>query len=249
MILNIYKHYIKFRNRRICKAPQIDPLNVTEEYEKASLDTLLFHHIMKGPMRRFIQLLPDIPDNWIAGLTGNRRVMYETIKAGWYDVDGNQERRDKFWKPFLFFLCYWEYDTAGEFIEKSLYDVLERRWDFFIKCDRLDPSHWYHDNNPANGEGCRIIKSSWNDPAVSYRSLVDLSIDPPYTIGLETEPTCNAVGVYLKGEWHYVILGKRYELFDGSLEYEILAVYTDVGEALEHAFRIETRNKCHQANH
>ena len=244
MILTLYKHYIKLRNRMICKSPQIDPLNVAKEYEEASLDTLLFHHIMKGPLRQFIKMLPDIPDDWISGLTGNRKVMYETIKAKWYDVDDNQERREKFWKPFLFFLCYWEYDTAGEFIEASLFEVLERRWDYYFKCDKLDPTHWYSDK-----KGGRIIKSTWNDPAVSYSSIVDLSLGLKTTIKLESKPLCNAVGVPLDGVWHYVIIDKEKELLDGSLLFEVVAIHTDLGKALEQAFVIETRNKCHQANH
>lgn len=248
LILWITRQYIKLRNWFTRSASDVDlkPLNTGGEWNKANLDTLIFHWIMKEPMRKFIRMLPDIPANWINGLTGNRKVMYDTIKSGWYDIDGNQERKDKFWKPFLFFLCYWEYDTAGEFIEKALYDVLEQQKNFYFKCDRLDPKNWYYDKNPQNGESCRVMKFSSADPAVAYGTLKkfsDKTIFNPETnlIMLQTKPHNNSIGIFVDGVWQYVVFDKRREIIKGSGLYEVEGVYDNIADMTEHAFRIEEK--------
>jgi hypothetical protein len=151
----------------------IDGLNTGPEWEKASFNTVLFHWIMKEPLRKMVRLMPDIPQSWIDNLTGSQRLLYEIAKECWYDCDGNEERRDKLWKPFLFALIFWQQDEAAEPFDRLLYEVLRRRDEFYIQSGRLDPANWYMEHNPGipdNGPG-RRMHISLEDPPVRFDTL------------------------------------------------------------------------------
>lgn len=151
----------------------IDGLNTGPEWERATFDTVLFHWIMKEPLRRMVRLMPEIPQSWIDSLTGSQRLLYDIAKECWYDCDRNGERREKLWKPFLFALVFWQQDEAAEPFDRLLYEVLRRRDEFYIQVGRQDPSNWYMDHNPGipdNGPG-RRLHISLEDPPVRYDTL------------------------------------------------------------------------------
>ena len=55
---------IRVRNRLLWwfgTVDVIDGLNTQEEIDKASFNTVLFHWIMKEPLRHMVRLMPDIP--------------------------------------------------------------------------------------------------------------------------------------------------------------------------------------------
>ena len=151
----------------------IDGLNTQEEIDKASFNTILFHWIMKEPLRHMVRLMPDIPQSWIDNLTGTQKLLYEIAKEKWYDCDKSEERREKLWKPFLFALIFWQQDEAAEIFDPVFYEILRRRDEFFIPVARLDPANWYMDRNPKlpdNGPG-RMLSIALEDPPVRFDAL------------------------------------------------------------------------------
>ena len=103
---------IKIRNRilkRIATSDQITGLNKSPEWDAANVETILFHWIMKNPLRQAVKLMPDIPQPWLDGLTGTRRILYEIGKEKWHDCDKSQNRIDQFWKPFCYALVLWQH--------------------------------------------------------------------------------------------------------------------------------------------
>jgi hypothetical protein len=167
---------IRVRNRLLWwfgTVDVIDGLNTGPEWERASFNTVLFHWIMKEPLRHMVRLMPDIPQSWINNLTGTQKILYEIAKEKWYNKDQSEERKGKFWKPFLFALIFWQQDEAGEFFDAIFYEVLRRRNEFFIQAGRLDPDNWYMDHNPGipdNGPG-RQLCIALEDPAIRYDTL------------------------------------------------------------------------------
>ena len=174
--MDLKAYWIKLRNRLLYwfgTNEVIDGLNTGPEWERASFNTILFHWIMKEPLRRMVRLMPEIPQEWIDNLTGSQRLLYEIAKECWYDCDGNPERKGKLWKPFLFILIFWYQDEAAEPFDRLLYEVLRRRDEFYIQSGRLDPMNWYMVHNPAipdHGPG-RRLHISLEDPAVRFDTL------------------------------------------------------------------------------
>jgi hypothetical protein len=151
----------------------IDGLNTGPEWESASFNTILFHWIMKEPLRKLVRLMPDIPQSWIDNLTGTQRLIYEIAREKWYGCDKSEERREKLWKPFLFALIFWQQDEAAEIFDPVFYEILRRRDEFFIPVGRLDPANWYMDHNPGipeNGPG-RQLNIALEDPPVRFDTL------------------------------------------------------------------------------
>jgi hypothetical protein len=231
--------FIKLRNRLLWwfgTVEVIDGLNTTPELEKATFNTVLFHWIMKEPLRKIIRLMPDIPQSWIDNLTGSQRLLYEIAKECWYDCDKSGARRDQLWKPFLFVLIYWQQDEAAEPFDRILYEVLRRRDEFYIQSGRLDPLNWYMEHNPAipaneygrtNGRRMHI---SLEDPAVRFDTLTrddvivllerpargfvclrDAEGKPLYTVINRFEYTKLPEGGY-----QYVIAGKTAALYEAT---------------------------------
>ncbi|MFA6364593.1 hypothetical protein [Methanoregula sp.] len=167
---------IRARNRLLRwfgTADCIDGLNTGEEWSKASFNTILFHWIMKEPLRHMVRLMPDIPQSWIDNLTGTQKLLYEIAKKKWYNCDKSEERREKLWKPFLFALIFWQQDEAAEIFDPVFYEILRRRDEFFIPAARLDPANWYMDRNPKlpdNGPG-RMLSIALEDPPVRFDAL------------------------------------------------------------------------------
>ena len=171
---------IKMRNRLLYwfgTDDVIDGLNTGPEWEKASFNTVLFHWIMKEPLRKLVRLMPDIPQSWIDNLTGSQRLLYDIAKEKWYDCDKSDERREKLWKPFLFMLVFWMQDEAAEPFDRVLYEVLKRRDQFYIASGRLDPNNWYMNKNPAIAPDeygrthGRRMHISLEDPAIRFDTL------------------------------------------------------------------------------
>lgn len=226
---------IKARNRLLKwlgDGSTITGLNWEEEWNVATFDTVLFHWVMKEPLRRMVQLMPDIPQSWIDNLTGSQRLLYEIAKETWYDCDRSGERREKLWKPFVFALIFWGNDEAGEPFDRLIYEVLQRRDEFYIQSGRLDPANWYMNHNPGipdNGPG-RRMHISLEDPAVRYDTL-----NSPDTLVLLERPSRGFVCLrdvggkpvytvfnrfqYTKlptGGYQYTIAGKTGSLYEAT---------------------------------
>ncbi|MFA5715671.1 MAG: hypothetical protein WC998_08020 [Candidatus Paceibacterota bacterium] len=177
---------IKFRNK-ILKwmgtSGDIDGLNWTPEWEKASTATIMFHWLMKEPLRKMVQIMPDIPQAWIDNLTGNQKILYDIAKECWYDCDQSNERREKLWKIWVYGLIFWHQDEAAEPFDRLLYEILNNRDRFFIQTGRLDPMNWYMDHNPGISpspmlydktlitDAGRRLHISLDDPAVRFDTL------------------------------------------------------------------------------
>jgi len=179
-------YLIKLRNRLLKwmgTSGDIDGLNWTPEWEKASTSTIMFHWIMKEPLRKMVRIMPDIPQAWIENLTGNQKILYDIAKECWYDCDQSNERREKLWKPFLYFLVLWQQDEMAEVTDRIFYEILQNRDRFFIQSGRLDPMNWYMDHNPGIAPGPllydknietdagRRLHISLEDPAVRFDTL------------------------------------------------------------------------------
>ena len=180
---------LKIRNKILFHLAQggkdeIEGINTQEQYDAAGYDSILFHVIMKWPLREIIRVLPDIPEKWIENLTGSRKLMYQIGKDCWYDVDGNAERKQKLWKPFLYFLVLWQNDEVLEPADRVLYEVLKRRDQFYINLGNLDPINWWMNNNPrlADNKAGRCACIFSEDPEIRWDSISQRSIvlaNPP----------------------------------------------------------------------
>lgn len=239
---------IKLRNRVLWwfgTVDVIDGLNTNPELDKATFNTVLFHWIMKEPLRKIIKLMPDIPQSWIDNLTGSQRLLYEIAKECWYDCDKSGARREQLWKPFLFVLIYWHQDEAAEPFDRVLYEVLRRRDEFYIWSGRLDPANWYMEHNPAipmnesNGRtNGRRLHISLEDPAVRYDTL-----HSPDTLVLLERPGRSFVCLRdAEGKPQYTLFN-RFEyvkLPTGGYQYRIIGRTGSLYEATNMAESIET---------
>ena len=239
----IRETFIKLRNRLLWwfgTNEVIDGLNTGPEWERATFNTVLFHWIMKEPLRKLVRLMPDIPQSWINNLTGSQRLLYEIAKESWYDCDKSDERREKLWKPFLFALVFWHEDEAAEPFDRILYEVLRRRDEFYIWSGRLDPANWYMDHNPAipdNGHG-RRMHISLEDPSVRFDTLYS-----PDTLVLLERPGRGFVCLRdEEGNPLYTVFN-RFEyvkLPTGGYQYKIAGKTGSLYEATNMANAIET---------
>lgn len=240
--MKLKAYLIKLRNRLLWwfgTVDVIDGLNTGEELNKASFNTVLFHWIMKEPLRKLIRLMPDIPQSWIDNLTGSQRLLYEIAKEKWYDCDKSDERREKLWKPFLFALVFWQQDEAAEPFDRILYEVLRRRDEFFIQSGRLDPANWYMDHNPGipdHGPG-RVLSIALEDPAVRFDSLTDKTSG----MVLLERPARGFIYIPCKNGPLYMVIdrfdGKKTP--EGGYQYPIIDYFDSLIDATRKAQEIE----------
>lgn len=224
-------------------------LNHGEEWEDATFDTILFHWIMKNPLRQAVKLMPDIPQPWLDGLTGTQRLLYEIGKEKWYDCDKSQNRKDQFWKPFLYALILWQHDEVMEPFDRVFYEVLTKRDEFFIRVDRLDPANWYMDDNPKKPfetdikkSDCgtrqgRIQRIEMEDPAVRYNTIM-----PDKVIVLEERPARNFVCLRKPdGALYYVLINrhKYIQTVGGGYGFAVLGRHDVLLDAIMAAQKIE----------
>jgi hypothetical protein len=175
---------------------EIKGLNSASNWETGSYDTILFHWIMKNPLRQIIKAMPGIPQAWIDNLTGPSKTFYEIGKHVWYDSDHNAERREKMWKPFQYFCVLWDVDDMAEFCDRILFECLSHPERFFISVPRLDPENWYID-----GRGRRVKVWSY-DPRVRFDYLF-----PDSSIIVESKPSRDFIYLIDRvGDPYYAIL-------------------------------------------
>ena len=247
--MSMREYLIKQRNRLLWwfgTKGDIDGLNTGEEWQKASFNTVLFHWIMKEPLRKLVRLMPDIPQSWIDNLTGSQRLLYDIAKEKWYDCDKSDERREKLWKPFLFMLVFWMQDEAAEPFDRVLYEILNNRDQFYIAAGRLDPNNWYMNNNPAivpdeyGRTHGRRMHISLDDPAVRFDTLTSDDV-----IVLLERPARGFVCLRdAEGKPLYTVINRfNYtKLPEGGYRYAIAGKTTALYEATNMANAIEGGN-------
>jgi hypothetical protein len=242
----VFSWLIKIRNRIlkwIATSDQITGLNKSPEWDAANVETILFHWIMKNPLRQAVKLMPDIPQPWLDGLTGTQRILYEIGKEKWYDCDKSQNRIDQFWKPFCYALVLWQHDEVMEPFDRLFYEVLAKRDDFFIRVDRLDPDNWYMDDNPKItpkphiGSQGRCQRIEMEDPAVRYDTLM-----PDKVIVLEERPARNFVCLRKpNGALYYVMINrhKYIQTVGGGYGFAVIGRHDVLLDAIMAAQKIE----------
>ena len=244
---------IRVRNRIlrwIATSDKITGLNGKPDWDAANFETIMFHWIMKNPLRQAVKLMPDIPQPWLDGLTGSRRMLYEIGKEKWHDCDKSQNRKDQFWKPFCYALVLWQHDEVMEPFDRLFYEILAKRDDFFIRVDRLDPNNWYMDvnpkispificpNHPRNGSHPgRCQRIEMEDPAVRYNTLF-----PDKVIVLEERPARNFVCLRKPdGALYYVLINrhKYIQTVGGGYGFAVLGRHDVLLDAIMAAQKIE----------
>jgi len=232
--------FLRFRNKVLewlGGRQKIHGINTPEDWAEANYDSILFHWLMKEPLRQIVRLLPDIPQGWIDGLTGSRRTLYEIAKESWYDVDGNAQRKEKLWKPFLYFLVLWENDEILEPADKVLYEMLCRRNEFYINLARQDPANWYMDRNPGlDGSHGRVRNLFAEDPAIRFDSLASRT-----SFVMLTLPERNFICVRnQEGPVYLVFDRSEFSIEpDGGRRYTVKSCTTDMLTAVQAGVRVE----------
>ena len=214
-------------------------LNKSPEWDAATPETIIFHWIMKNPLRQAVRLMPDIPDRWMAELTGSQKLLYEIGKEMWKDCDRSQNRVDQFWKPFCFVLVLWHRDEVAEPFDRLLYEVLRRRDEFYISIDRQDPTHWYMDNNPKlpDKRGGRVMRIESEDPPVRFDTL-----NPDKVIVLLERPARNFVTLRNPDCSLYFVMLNRHEFIrpeTGGYAFAVVGREDTLINASMHGQRIE----------
>lgn len=223
--------------RKIFGSGEIQGVNSQPDWLKANFDSVLMHWIMKEPLRKLIRLLPDVPQRWLDDLTGSQRLIYEIAKEKWFDCDDNRQRKDKMWKPLLYWLCIWQNDEMAEFMDRLLYEVVTRRNELYIPLGRLDPKNWYMDRNPKLNTGGRAINLFNEDPEVRYDTLWrdDLLV-------LIERPGKNFIcRKDADGKTYYSILNRDefVRTSDGGYGYALLKNTYSLPDAVQQAWQIE----------
>jgi len=238
---------LKLRNRflyHLASKNAINGINNQEEWDEAGYDSILFHAIMKWPLREIVRILPDIPQAWIDNLTGSRKLLYQIAKKEWYNNDDNSQRRAKLWKPFLYFLILWQNDETMEPADKLLYEVLKHRDEFYINLNRQDPANWYMDTNPAMKQHGRVLGLFSEDPEIRYNT-----VNQPFGYDLITtfpQPTRNFICIRNPdGSPGYLIIDRfSYSLEeDGGFTYHVMGNMTDQISAAMLAAKVEKERK------
>lgn len=238
--------FLKLRNKILMYLggrSEITGVNTGPEIDEASYDTLLFHWIMKEPVRYAVQMMPEIPQAWIENLTGSRKRLYEISKAYWHDVDGNSARLSKLWKPFIYFIVLWENDEVTEPADRVLYEMLKRRGEFYINLDRQDPGNWYRDSNPLlpNNRNGRVQCIFREDPEIRFDSLTEL-LSGGSSIVTRTRPDRNFICIRERNGEHVYLMINRWRFVredDGGYRYDVISKKTDQIEAATLGAKIE----------
>jgi hypothetical protein len=232
---NILLHHLAGKTR-------ITGINTQEQWDEAGYDSILFHAIMKWPLREIVRVLPDIPLAWINNLTGTRKHLYEIVKKEWYDNDQNAERKAKLWKPFLYFLVLWENDEVLEPADRVFCETLKRRDEFYINLARQDPANWYMDRNPAlpDNQPGRVKNLFNEDPAIRFDTLNQLyGYDSIVTLG---KPDRNFICIRdQEGKPRYLIIN-RHDFTtepDGGFRYRVIDIIDDQIQAAMLGMKIQ----------
>ena len=234
--------FTKLRNKILSSfggKSEITGLNTGSEWEKASYDTILFHWIMKNPLRKIVQMIPGIPQSWLDNLQGSPKVLYQIVKTSWYDCDQSEQRRDKMWKPFCYALVLWNNDEMMEFADRLLYETLSHPDRFYIQLGRLNPGYWYMDSNPKlpdGGQG-RLVNIFGDDPAVRFDTIHSTEA----LVLVERPARCFVCRWTVNMEPEYVLINRySYERTgDGGYQYQIVGVTGDLMEATKRAQELE----------
>lgn len=134
-----------FRHLRTDEFEGIDPLNKDEDWQKATKDTVLFHWLLKKPLRYAAKSI-KVPGSWLNQLTGNQRVLYEIIRDEYFDREKQAWRRDTLKPLFEYGLCLYGFDNNyTEVLDYLLHLVIENREKFVFDRNQINPDNWYQD--------------------------------------------------------------------------------------------------------
>lgn len=131
----------------------IDGLNTDKQWKTGSTATLMFHWVMKNPLRKACRMI-IIPDTWIENLTGNRKLLWKIIDSYYVQNENQKHRRNLVVPAAKYALCLAEYDgNYAEIVDVILLGIVKNHELFKFDNWQLNPENWYRDDT-----GHRLIK-------------------------------------------------------------------------------------------
>ena len=153
-----------------------DGLNTPEDWEKGSGDLIRFHTTWKSGLKFALNLL-KIPENWVEGLTGNGKILYEGVYQRYMKVEQNEHRKSIIGKLLIAAILVYNYDSGFAEIGNYLMAVIKEIMPaLYLPPYHLDPSCW------STGETRQIpILTLTLDEIVAFSEamLVTKGILPP----------------------------------------------------------------------